>query len=301
MVIEDLKLKFKYIEDGDNVLKITNETDGFNAYVIKDNSWYGIGLEIELYDNDYLEKFENVSIVTKIKYFGNANHKLIEIITNKSELYEQFSLICSDFLEYVSNRENRINFLKNPQVWFEKWRDLLGNNIKNESQYPFLAELFVINHLLKENKIVEYDDYGTHDIETLDISYEVKSTIERYSSEVHINGQHQLKSTNNKPLKLVFLRLEPSLDGCSIVDLKKELELKGYKSDKIEKRITNMETITLYKKYKILEFKLYDVDENFPKILPEDFLTGCLPKNIIKLEYVIDLNGLKCENINVKI
>lgn len=301
MIVDDLKFKFKFIDDGDNILKITDESDKFDAYVIKDNGWYGIALEVDYFDEDYLEKFENVRILTKIKNFNNANHKLLEIVTDKKELYEQFALICNDFLQYISNDKNRDEFKGNPQIWLEKWKDLLGNSLKNEKNYSFLAELIAINYLLKFNKSVTYDDFGTHDIETEYESFEIKSTIERYTSEIHINGQHQLKKTLDKDLKIFFIRLEESSDGYSILDLKRAIDSKGYVSNKLDKRIANIETVIMNKKYKILETKLYTVDDNFPKIIPESFINGEIPNGITKLEYVVDLNSLKYENINVEI
>ena len=301
MIVEDLKFKFKFIEDGDNILKLTDDNDKFNAYVIKDNGWYGVALEVEFFDNDYLEKFENVMILTKIKNFNNTNHKLLEIVTDKTELYEQFSIICNDFLQYISDDEKREMFKNNPQIWLEKWKDLLGNSLRSERNYSFLAELVAINHLIDSSKNVVYDDYGTHDIETDDLSFEVKSTIERYNSEIHISGQHQLKKTMNKDLKIFFIRLEESSEGYSILDLKNKLDLKGYVSKKIDRKIANLETIIMNKKYKVLEAKLYKVDDDFPKIIPESFVGGNIPKGIVKLEYVVDLNSLKCENINLEI
>ena len=301
MIVEDLKFKFKFIEDGDNILKLTDDNDKFNAYVIKDNGWYGVALEVEFFDNDYLEKFENVMILTKIKNFNNTNHKLLEIVTDKTELYEQFSIICNDFLQYISDDEKREMFKNNPQIWLEKWKDLLGNSLRSERNYSFLAELVAINHLIDSRKNVVYDDYGTHDIETDDLSIEVKSTIERYNSEIHISGQHQLKKTMNKDLKIFFIRLEESSEGYSILDLKNKLDLKGYVSKKIDRKIANLETIIMNKKYKVLEAKLYKVDDDFPKIIPESFVGGNIPKGIVKLEYVVDLNSLKCENINLEI
>ena len=81
MNLEDLKLKLKFLEDGDRVYKLDTKINNF--YVIKDNGWYGVGIDINLDKAEYFEKFENVRLITKIKYFSNENHKLLELITNK--------------------------------------------------------------------------------------------------------------------------------------------------------------------------------------------------------------------------
>ena len=96
MNLEDLKLKLKFLEDGDRVYKLDTKINNF--YVIKDNGWYGVGIDINLDKAEYFEKFENVRLITKIKYFSNENHKLLELITNKIELIEEFSLVCFNFI-----------------------------------------------------------------------------------------------------------------------------------------------------------------------------------------------------------
>ena len=96
MNLEDLKLKLKFLEDGDRVYKLDTKINNF--YIIKDNGWYGVGIDINLDKTEYFEKFENVRLITKIKYFLNENHKLLELITNKVDLIEEFSLVCFDFI-----------------------------------------------------------------------------------------------------------------------------------------------------------------------------------------------------------
>lgn len=299
MLKEDLKCKFKYMPEGDNVIEITTSLDDYKAYVVKDNGWYGVALELKLDINDYVEKFENVKLVTKIKNFSNENHKLLELITNKVEFLEQFSLICEDFLSFIQNKENRENLVQNPQVWIQKWKILLGNVLQNEKSYAILAELLAINYLLKDNNDVFYTDYGTHDIETANKSYEVKSTIEKYGTQIHVSSQYQLQINNQKPLDLIFVRLEKSNLGYCILDIIKILEKKGYKLQKIYDKISNMNTTSLAEKYRILESKIYQVNNQFPKIVPQSFVGGILPEGIIKMEYIVGLENLEYEQIDL--
>jgi hypothetical protein len=46
------------------------------------------------------------------------------------------------------------------------------------------------------------------------------------------------------------------------------------------------------KKYNLLEKRKYDVDDNFPRIVESSFKNDVYPKNIIKILYTIDLEGL---------
>lgn len=45
-------------------------------------------------------------------------------------------------------------------------------------------------------------------------------------------------------------------------------------------------------KYQVHEILQYEVDESFPKIIPESFVGGTIPKGIEHLEYNVDLSLL---------
>ncbi len=296
---DDLKLKFQYIENGDNVYKINTDSEEYRVFIVKDNGWYGIGLEVDLSTAEYFEKFESVVITTKLKVYNSSTLKLLEIITEKKELYNEFSIICCEFLDYISNESNRKEFIKNPRTWLDKWKDLLGNTLKTEENYSFLAELLSINYLLNYNREVVYSDYGTHDIETENDSYEIKSTISRYGYDIHINGQHQLERAN-KNLNIIFIRMEKSLEGISINDIVAELMNKEFIGiDYIEKKIKNISTYSLNEKYKVLESRLYKVDDNFPKIIQSSFKDEMIPDSIKQINYIVDLSGINCVNIDI--
>lgn len=297
---DDLKMKFQYIENGDNVYKI-DSSSSYNVFIIKDNGWYGIGLEVDISTNEYFEKFENVVITTKLKAYNSNPLKLIEIITDKTELYNEFAIICCEFLNYIENDSNRNRFIENPRTWLDKWKDLLGNTLKKEENYSFLAELLAVNYLIKNNNLVIYNDYGTHDIETENDSYEVKSTISRYGYDVHINGQHQLER-DSKKLNMLFIRLEKSIEGYSINDVLCELKKVEYTDiEYINQKIKNISTTSLNEKYKILESRLFEVDDNFPKIVQSSFKEEKLPDSIKQINYVVDLSGVNCINIDLNI
>ena len=93
--------------------------------------------------------------------------------------------------------------------------------------------LLVLEHKLATDPSAEWaaTRMGSHDIECDKESCEVKSTCKRYGAEITIAGQHQLVHT--KPLYLYFLRMEESLDGISINDMKIRLIQAGYNAGKI--------------------------------------------------------------------
>ena len=109
-----------------------------------------------------------------------------------------------------------------------------------------------------------------------------------------------MKTLNNNPLELYFVRLEESKEGVSINKILKSIENKNYKNvDKILKRIKEISSGSREKNYNILEIRKYDVDNEFPKITIDSFKNNSIPKNIINIKYIIDLEGIKYENIQI--
>jgi len=296
MNLEDLKLKLKFLEDGDTVYKLDTKINNF--YVIKDNGWYGIGVDIDLDKTEFFEKFENVTLITKIKYFSNSNHKLLELITNRTDLIEEFSLVCFDFVNKFDNEKISNNIIEKANNWWNEWKKLLGNVLKSENDYDFLGELLCLNYILNENPNAKYSNLASHDIETLEYSIEVKTTIEKYNSEIHVNSQYQLENNTQKSLKLIFVRLERSQIGYSIKDVIESLENKKYDINSLN-RIHSIGTSSMNEKYRILEARLYNIDDNFPKITLKSLKNEKLPKGIIKIEYIVELDDIEYESINL--
>ena len=298
MNLEDLKLKLKFLEDGDRVYKLETKVNDF--YVVKDNGWYGVGIDIGLDKTEFYEKFENVKLLTKIKYFSNSNHKMLELITNQTELMEQFSLVCFDFINKFDNEQINENIVKKANDWWHEWNKLLGNVMKSEKDYDFLGELLVLDHVIKCNPDAKYSYLASHDIETLEYSIEVKTTTEKYNSQIHVNSQYQLENNTEKPLKLVLVRLERSQIGYSINDIIDSLKNKNYDTESI-KKINNIGSSSLNEKYRILEARLYNIDSSFPRITLKSLKNEELPKGIIKIEYIVDLDDIEYESINLEL
>ncbi len=296
MNLEDVKLKLKFLEDGDTVYKLETKINDF--YVIKDNGWYGIGIDIDLDKTEYFEKFENVRLITKIKNFSKENHKLLELITNRADLIEEFSLVCFDFINKFDNEKVNENIIEKANKWWEEWKKLLGNVLKSEKDYDFLGELLALNYVLNEDGNATYSNLASHDIELPQYSIEVKTTTEKYNAEIHVNSQYQLENNTDMPLKLIFVRLEKSQIGYSINDVIKSLKLKNYDVNSLS-RLEKIGTSSINEKYRILEARLYNIDDKFPKITLNSLKNNELPKGIIKIEYIVDLDDIDYETINL--
>ena len=174
----------------------------------------------------------------------------------------------------------------------------MGNVLKSERDYDFLGELLALNYVLNEDSNAKYSNLASHDIELPQYSIEVKSTTEKYNAEIHVNSQYQLENNTERPLKLIFVRLEKSQIGYSIKDVIESLKTKNYDINSLT-RIENIGTSSINEKYRILEARLYNIDDNFPKITLKSLKNDELPHGIVKIEYIVDLDDIDYESINL--
>ena len=167
--------------------------------------------------------------------------------------------------------------------------------------YDIVGELWAVLKLFQigERPFWSAIQQSTHDIEVNDESYEVKTTTSKTGTLIHVNSQYQLHS--DKPVYLVFTRLELSDIGQSIDDLLKEIEL--YDSENISDYNNYLfskgfgEGSHLRKvKYCLLERKLYVIDKDFPLLTAENFKGDTIPPSIVHYEYILSLEGLSFTN-----
>lgn len=268
----------------------------YKAYAVNTDGKRGVAFVIENKSIKIDEKFNKVYIKDFIFNISGVEEHVIFLFTNEKELNEHYGALCLDFL----NLEKREYIKSNPLSWFKEWRDLLGDSIKKKMIYDYIGEMAVILSLTKNNKNPVWNSItkGTFDISTNDAIYEVKSSICKSIDAVTIHNQFQLEIEGlDKKLFIVFVKLEDNNVGESIDSLSKKiveagfdevilkdyLDSNGYYEGKTER----------YKKYLIHEIRLYQVDNDFPKITKESFKESKIPTGIIKYEYTVSLDGLQ--------
>jgi hypothetical protein len=195
----------------------------------------------------------------------------------------------------------RAALVSDPLGWWERWRHLLGNAMISQTAYGTLGELLAIECLLGRGEQVEWRGPlgGSIDIATPSGGYEVKSTVSRYDSRIHVSGQFQLALGENRPLSLLHYRFEPTASGESVNSVCRRLVSTGFSAVTLEDLLTRCgleagcsarnETFTL------LESRLFPVDAAFPRITPSSFAGGTLPAGVVHIEYQVDLSGLAHE------
>ncbi len=277
--------------------------DDFPAWTIKYDDYIGV-LVPYLKDDDFSESFASATIRTIKGIIIDESTEINALLLSceNVSLRDEFSVICAQFVDPGLSGVERKSLIDNPGSWWERWKVLLGNAESNSETYSLLGEICLVEYLLKQKKNVHWSGVyqGTHDIETPEDSYEVKSTTLRYSYEVTISSIYQMEKAG-KHLYLVFCRFERSNHGRCLDELIKSIVSLGLPQDEIEmhmrKKGFEKGRTARSVKYKLLEMKIYEVDNSFPKITEHSFKNDQMPPNITKFKYTIDLSGVACKNL----
>ena len=162
--------------------------------------------------------------------------------------------------------------------------------------------MFLVNCVLKyliahgENALWNGPDGSSYDIECENRFVEVKSSIKRDRTEATISSEFQL-FPKNKSLDLIFCRFEPTVKtGISIDEVLADLEELGYDIDSINDKLKMLGfekgMSARRKRFILFQMLQYEVDESFPRITPESFENGMIPKGIQSITFEVDLTGL---------
>lgn len=267
----------------------------YPCWTIRIEDSYGVAVPYHL-EQDISEKFANSKISSCNMKIGGEEKRLLVLSCANDNLRVQFAVLCAHFADPGEKGIERINLVNDPTTWWSQWQHLIGNAISSKEPYSVIGELLVLENLIQSKYDVTWTgpEAGSHDIEAIDESFEVKSSTNKYGADVTISSQHQLR--NNKPLFLYFCRLEASRLGISINEMVKRLISLGYDKELLEKQLDRLGyelgSSSRNKKYKVLEKRKYNVDDNFPKITNESFKNEKVPDCILHIKYSVDLDGL---------
>lgn len=282
----------------DRAMSIQGLPEEYPAWTFKRNTWVGVAVPVREYI-PFSEQFSQVRIRTEQGvWIGDREYTVLMLQCYAMDSRDQFVGMCADFVEPGPHGIFREELIGAPAKYWRKWKTLLGNVISDKSPYDILGELLVLEKTIRSGKTPRWSgiEHGTHDIETDTCSIEVKSTTQRYGYEVTINSVYQMNSADGLPLFLDFLRFEPSTIGQSINDVVIRLKAAGYDAEALEAALkkANLENgrVARQKKYKVLEWKEYPVDEHFPAITESSFKDNCIPQEVLKFTYTVDLAGV---------
>jgi hypothetical protein len=218
-------------------------------------------------------------------------------------------LFAEFMMRFVDLRNgNRERLVSNPRDWAETTASLIGNETSDTKPYPYVAELLLFNQLTEAGLLrcpaTEWrgPEAGVHDFELANCSIEVKSHLhadgKNKPNEVVISSMTQLRKSGNKPLYLIFFKMEEtgdiSLESC----VGAARQYHAVIIEKLGKQGLVEGDHSWPKAYHLLgEPQVYEIKEDFPRITEEMFKGDKIPSGITKLIYHVSLQNIPSCNL----
>jgi hypothetical protein len=296
-VLEEIRRGLANLDNSGRMLPITALQLDAPAWVFRDGEVFGVA--VELPDGPQVaEGFAGARMVTVDRVVGGTVCRLLRLESSIEGLRNEFAVVCAQMVTPGPGGATRISLLANPSGWWDRWRHLLGNAVVNRTTYATLAEMLAIERLLSRGEKIEWRGPlgGAIDIATPSAGYEVKATVSRYDSRIHVSGQFQLALAEGRPLNLLHYRFEPAESGECVNAVCRRLIAAGMSTELLEGLLSRCgleagcsareETFIL------LESRIFPVNAAFPRITPASFVGGTVPSGVVHVEYQVDLSGL---------
>lgn len=297
-MLEEIRDGFANLSDRGSMLKINALPVQFPAWVFREGAIFGVAVEVAP-ETTVREKFAGAGLSTEQRVVGDKLRYLLRLESSVQALRNEFAVVCAQMVMPGHDGDTRRCMVADPLGWWERWRQLLGNAAVNQSSYSVLGELLAFERLLQRGISAEWQGpkAGTVDIDAPDAGYEIKSTISRYDSIVHISGQFQLADHESRSLYLIHQRFEPVSSGDSVAAVVDRLEAVGQNRTLLDELMVRcgLEAGSAARSecFRLIESSIYEVDADFPRITNQSFLDSVIPTGVVKIEYQIDLLGLK--------
>lgn len=301
-VRDEIEIRFANVSPG-HASPLGLLPDTASAWVIRRaNGEFGVGVP---YDGDAVsERFAGAHMYSvKEGELGEDFPGMLLLLSKDEDRRNEFSLLCSDFVDPGTDGWKRTGLIQRPLAWWEGWRELLGNAMRDMQPHSVLGELLIYEYLLeRENGQVAWTgpSGASHDFQGESGDAEVKSTLQRYDSLVQITGQFQLQ--DGADLWLYLCRLEPSGNGVSIDDIVKRVS-RHVRGDDLNARLAGLGyepgNSARRERFTVLEVRRYHVDDSFPRISAQSFVGGAVPPGIQRISYAVDLGMVPSELIQL--
>ena len=234
---------------------------------------------------------------------SNGLNRYVDIVCLKPHLNHLFDMILLDILQLVPDHPDQPD--RACLIVLDRWRELLmGEKGKLPDSATLLGiwgELKLLLRLTAFNKKVINawlgPSGGRYDFFISTAALEVKSSMQRKGQTVTIHGCDQLEQPENGRLFLYLIKVEEApTQGENISDLVDQLLAAGCNRFKLMQALGSLglSSDVLQQcddlRFYLTEWRLYPVDNYFPKITKSSFENGHLPNGVIDIVYKIDLS-----------
>ena len=186
---------------------------------------------------DFRESFSNVILESAEICVEDSDIRGLRLRCPEIESNDEigpFTILCTSFLDTTEG--HRESIISDPDRWCEIWRNTLGNKNYEKNAYPVVAELLLVEELLKKGYIPIWTgpNRGVNDVITSSpeiLRFEVKSTLSRGSHSVKISEEFQAENADY----LCFYRFEEvGAGGTSVNSLIERLLSLGIDKKELE-------------------------------------------------------------------
>lgn len=248
---------------------------------------------------------------------GKPEKATVNFCLKNLEYSDFFSILCEDLYSTAIREINptaMVKQLKSRLLLWKQFLDTFGHQgLSPEAQRGLYGELrflrdILIEHLDITNAIESWRGpaKANQDFQFLKIGVEVKTSIAKQHQKIHVANEQQLDDNNLDTLYVYFLSLRETRDQGEtlpgIIDhIRKIIELKYGPSDEFETLLFKAGYIDKHKElylktgYHDREILIFDVRENFPRIIETDLKPG-----VGDVHYSIDLSICRQYRISVE-
>ena len=256
--------------------------------------------------------FVVVILVSVIGFFvGRKQSRLEKTLSNSISMIEYY--IIKKPISFVNDIFNEYNDLKDVYDENRILKEKLDSYVNVESENEVLQ-----SEIKKLKKLTEMD-YLPNDYKTKAASVQIRDQT-NWNDEITIdagslnNVQEGMAVCDSKGMIGVVSHVTEISSTVSLLTSENPSNqipvmiingdqtiyglLKNYDVNSLS-RLEKIGTSSINEKYRILEARLYNIDDKFPKITLNSLKNNELPKGIIKIEYIVDLDDIDYETINL--
>lgn len=281
--------------------QISSAGQEYKAFVIKTSDEFGVAVPYN--GKTVNEDFAHARMFSDYRKIGAVTGDYLFLVSDVTQTRNEFASICENFVNPGLNGNARKELIADPSAWWKRWKTVIGNKNSEKRPYSILGEMLIYMYLKKagKNPVWSGPVFKTHDIQTTNADYEVKSSLRHHNRVVEINGEFQL--SEGKPLYLCYCRFEENVSGICIDDIVRKLADDGDDEGEINRLLAlqgyRVGNSSRKVKYQLLESLEYTVDDQFPCIKPEVFKGNKYPEGVSNISYSLSLDNLPRSVIDI--
>jgi hypothetical protein len=246
-----------------------------------------------------------VHIVDRRLLDGERTQRFADVACRLPHLAELFNVLVDEMLDSLERQTP-----PGPagcHAVLERWRELLeherGTLLGTEQLAALVAELWYLREIVERDPARRLDCWvgphgDRHDLRRRNMALEVKATLVREGLLVEIHGHEQLEPPEGGQLYLAVMRLERiDQEGLTVPELVRSLLDMGIDRkqlvdllDRVGYRLTDSAAYDQFH-FRVRDQRMYLVDAQFPRIIASSFVSGVMPRGILRLRYFVDLTG----------